>query len=388
LNRTPTVAGNQQKFTASFWTKKGQSTSDRQLISFGNSTTFQIYWGNSGEELAFGSQVLGVSNPWFLSTTAKYRDPSAWYHIVVAVDTTQAVAANRAIAYVNGVQVTSYRDNSPPTLNYNTGANSTTAHSIGRREDNAQYLDGYLAEFNWIDGQQLTASSFGGTNAVTGVWEPRQYTGTYGTNGFYLPFSNITSTATLGNDFSGNGNTWTTNNISLTAGSTYDSMLDVPTQWIGYNTGDVVSVTRGNYAVWNPLGGSGVAVTDGNLRAANSATSYLGCFGSITLPTSGKYYFEAQLTANSGGSNIGNFGIAPTSTPLSGNQVGATNSASMYCGTGIAINGGTTVRGSAGLTTDVFQACYDGATGNVYLGINNTFYQSNKYFLSVNKYKK
>ena len=113
--------------------------------------------------------------------------------------------------------------------------------NIGRskRTTNAYYLDGYLAEVNFIDGQALTPSSFG-TYDTNGVWQPIKYSGTYGTNGFYLPFTNTASTATLGNDFSGNGNTWTVNNISLTAGSTYDSMNDSPT---------VTSATVANYAL-------------------------------------------------------------------------------------------------------------------------------------------
>jgi hypothetical protein len=107
-----------------------------------------------------------------------------------------------------------------------------------------------MTELYFIDGQALTPSSFGNTNDQTGVWQPIAYTGTYGTNGFYLPFSNTASTTTLGYDFSGNSNNWTTNNISLTSGSTYDSMNDVPTQWIPYNTaGDTGALWRGNYCV-------------------------------------------------------------------------------------------------------------------------------------------
>ena len=109
------------------------------------------------------------------------------------------------------------------------------------------YFDGYLTEINFIDGQALTPSSFGSTNTTTGVWQPIKYTGTYGTNGFYLNFGNNASTTTLGYDTSGNSNNWTTNNISLTAGSTYDSMTDVPT---------LTSATVANYAVLNPIDGS------------------------------------------------------------------------------------------------------------------------------------
>jgi hypothetical protein len=95
------------------------------------------------------------------------------------------------------------------------------------------YFDGYLTECYLIDGQALTPASFGETDAVTGVWQPKKYAGTYGTNGFYLNFSDnsAATAAAIGADYSGNGNDWTPNNISVTAGVTYDSMLDVPTQW-------------------------------------------------------------------------------------------------------------------------------------------------------------
>ena len=121
--------------------------------------------------------------------------------------------------------------------------------SIGRYGYGSQYFDGYLTEINFIDGQALTPSSFGQTNTITGVWQPLKYTGTYGTNGFYLNFSdNSNNTATtIGKDYSGNGNNWTPNNISVTSGTTYDSMLDVPTPYADGGNG------RGNYAVFNPL---------------------------------------------------------------------------------------------------------------------------------------
>jgi hypothetical protein len=109
------------------------------------------------------------------------------------------------------------------------------------------FYDGYLTEINFIDGQALTPNSFGTINSY-GVWQPITYGGSYGTNGFYLPFTNNASTTTLGYDFSPQGNNWTTNNISLTAGSTYDSMTDVPT---------LTSATAANYAVMNPLDTTG-----------------------------------------------------------------------------------------------------------------------------------
>jgi hypothetical protein len=182
----------------------------------------------------------------------------------VAVDATQATANNRIIVYVNGVQVTSFSTNNLAAsfTNQNYLINSTSTHYIAVDQNNgsvttADCNDCYLTEVNFIDGQALTPSSFGSTNATTGVWQPAKYTGTYGTNGFYLNFSSNGTAAALGTDFSGNSNTWTVNNISVTAGTTYDSMTDVPT---------LTSTTAANYAVMNPLWqGRTNAPTNGNL---------------------------------------------------------------------------------------------------------------------------
>jgi hypothetical protein len=129
-----------------------------------------------------------------LITNAIYRDPSAWYHIIVAVDTTQATAANRVKMYVNGEQITSFQTEVYPALNYNfVKWNSTVAQEMFVNPNN-NYFDGYATEINFVDGQALTPSDFGETNSTTGVWQPARYTGTYGTNGFYLPMNQTVET--------------------------------------------------------------------------------------------------------------------------------------------------------------------------------------------------
>jgi hypothetical protein len=147
---------------------------------------------------------LGGVDQIALATSAVYRDVSAWYHIVVAVDTTQATASNRVKIYVNGVQVTAFGTATYPTQNYNTSINASGANFLGASHVPSEYFDGYLTEINFIDGQALTPSSFGETNQFTGVWQPRKYTGTYGTNGFYLNFSDNSNNtaATIGKDYS------------------------------------------------------------------------------------------------------------------------------------------------------------------------------------------
>jgi hypothetical protein len=385
LNRTPASATNRKTWTWSAWVKLGLIQNQQPFFSVQSSTSVGspnlfIFLGSNG--VYAYQEVVQTSTTWAVRTSAIYRDPSAWYHVVVAVDTTQATSANRVKIYVNGIQQSSLAATTYPSLNYDTLANSTTAHNIGRVSTDGSawaYADGYMAEVNFIDGQALTPSSFGSTNATTGVWQPIKYTGTYGTNGFYLNFSDIATTsgsnAGLGKDFSGNTNYWTTNNISVTAGVTYDAMIDSPT---------LTSETVANYAVMNPLGnavGSAPAtLSDANLTCKNTATSYLGALGTIGLPTSGKFYWEVQLTQNSGPSNLSVFGIAPSNIPLTGNQANYANSIAWYMGNTTLIqlpsSGNISISGSGSITTDVFQICYDGATGKVYFGKNNTFYNS------------
>jgi hypothetical protein len=293
FNRTLTTPTSGTTWTWSAWVKRGVLSVESQLFSAGVSVSDQIFFQNSTDFLIV---YLGANT---LVTSQVFRDPSAWYHIVLQVDTTQATASNRVRLYVNGVQVTAFSSTSYPTQNATTKFNSASAHNIGRYQAGASgYFDGYLTEVNFIDGQALTPSSFGTTDPLTGVWEPIAYTGTYGTNGFYLNFKDNTSTTTLGLDYSGNSNNWTANNISVTVGSTYDSMLDVPTQWIGYSTTtDTSAVTRGNYCILNALSRMGTPTNSAANLQTNLASSSL--INGSQLVSSGKWYFEAQFTSGS-----------------------------------------------------------------------------------------
>ena len=288
LNRTPASATNQKTWTWSGWVKRGTlGTYNFGLIfcdtgSNANKNEFGFFNTDS----LFFEYTTGGSTQADLKTTQVFRDPSAWYHIVLAVDTTQATASNRIKMYVNGSQITSFSASTYPSQNTDMYINSTNVHDIGRgnRNSGAIYLDAYLTELNFIDGQALTPSSFGETSTTTGVWIPKKFSGTYGTNGFYLPFTDTTSTSTLGTDFSGNSNTWTVNNISLTAGSTYDSMTDVPT-----NTNS----NTANYSVLNPLDiPSNISVSNGNLEASISTTAVWKTICNTISVSSGKWYAE------------------------------------------------------------------------------------------------
>ena len=287
FNRTPASAGNRQIWTLSGWVKQGSALNSIFSTNSSDNSTYNYFGFDTNAFRLY--QWNGSAYDFHLITTAVYRDPSAWYHFVIRVDTTQATAANRVRLYINSVEVTAFSTNTTPSQNLNTYVNSTSySHLLGRNPaGSSTYFDGYLTEINFIDGQALTPSSFGESNSTTGVWQPKKYTGTYGTNGFYLNFSDNSNNtaATIGKDYSGNGNNWTPNNISVTSGATYDSMLDVPTPWADGGNG------RGNYAVLNPLLSAGGATANGNLQVTTT-TGVGHSRATIALPTSGKWYAE------------------------------------------------------------------------------------------------
>jgi hypothetical protein len=201
LSRTPAVAGNRKTWTWSGWVKRTAVTNTGQnLFATSNgagTNTGQLFFNDGILEL---NSYASSAYQWRLITTQVWRDLSAWYHIVVAVDTTQATSSNRIKMYVNGVQITAFTTSTYPSQNIDGTYNLNEPHYIGSQSTTAGYFPGYLAEVNFIDGQALTPSSFGQINVSTGVWEPIPYTGTYGTNGFELPFTNNTSTTTLSYD--------------------------------------------------------------------------------------------------------------------------------------------------------------------------------------------
>ena len=290
-------SGNRQIFTWSSWVKLGKVPFSAIGYSFSSrqSATDNLGIGiTTGSAIQIDGAVGGSSIQ--LTTTPVYRDPSAWYHIVIAVDTTQATAANRIKLYVNGVQVTVFSTSTYPSQNDNLAVNLNTAvHTIGGYNGANNLWDGYQTECHFIDGQQLAPSSFGETNATTGVWSPIRYAGSYGTNGFYLNFSDnsgVTST-TLGKDQAGSNN-WTPNNFSVTAGAGNDSLVDTPTPY-GTDTGAGGEV-RGNYCTLNPLSGGGSAdPTNGNLDQTVSGAA-LGADTGTFLLTTGKWYWEITST--------------------------------------------------------------------------------------------
>jgi len=303
LTRTPASSSNRKTWTWSAWVKINAIPTGfaewQSLFSAGiyetatPSVTIEIVSGNLRIAFFGSGGYAGYS-----FTANQTRDLSAWYHLVFVVDTTQTISDNRIKIYINNLLATSSAY-SPPALNYDTGVNLNQTHNIGAftyytGTGYQSFARTYMTEVNFIDGQALTPSSFGETNIQTGVWQPKAYSGSYGTNGFYLNFSdnsNITA-ATLGKDYSGNGNNWTPNNFSVSAGAGNDSMVDVPTPY-GIDTGAGGTI-RGNYCTLNPLDTiSTVTLANGNLDYTGSSGLSIATFGF----SSGKWYWEHKIGA-------------------------------------------------------------------------------------------
>ena len=369
LSRTPASAGNRKTWTWAGWVKRSALGSNQALMTVeGNSdSTTAQFWFSSDDKFRFGIETADI-----FVTNAVFRDCSAWYHIVFAFDATNATSADRMILYINGVRQTTSTYTAPSNTDY--GFNRASAiHAIGRRQNVSDwYLNGYLADVHFIDGQALTPSSFTEVSATTGQLIPKAYTGSYTGNSFWLKFSdNSAATATtLGKDSFLLGNNWTPNNLSVTAGAGNDSLVDTPTSY-GTDTGAGGEV-RGNYVTLNPLDKNASAtLTNGNLDFYNSAASHYLVRSTLGI-TSGKWYWE--VTVPSDASSAANFcaGICRSTHSLS-LYVGGESS-----GWGLLGNGNTQNGPGASYTTalalgDVIGVAFDADSGKIWWSKNGTY---------------
>jgi len=361
LNRTFGTPTNNIKWTWSGWIKRGKLSGYQRIIGVGTDASGAnqgaLYFDTSAQIGFFQGDGSGSTEA-YLATNALYRDPAAWYHITFVYDSANATSANRLLMYVNGVQVTSFASATYPSSSLASKINANgVVHAIGvLPTSSTNFFDGYMAEVNFIDGQALTPSSFG-AYSIYNQWLPKKYAGTYGTNGFYLPFTNNASAATLGNDFSGNSNTWTTNNISVTAGVTYDSMTDVPT---------LTSATAANYAVMNPLNlPRGGTLSNGNLLW--TAPTAEGQAVATMYVSAGKFYWEMVLNTAAGCG----FGIADITTNI--NSATLTAGSYIYFSNGNKYNGGTgSAYGATFTSGDIIGVALDLDAGTLVFYKNNT----------------
>ncbi|MCV0371874.1 LamG-like jellyroll fold domain-containing protein, partial [Filomicrobium sp.] len=245
LTRTTSSAGDRRTWTYSAWVKRSRFGARQILFNAQNGGADYEYISIQDNDTLF---VRGREKHQ-VATVAVYRDPAAWYHVVVAKDTTLATGTDRVKVYVNGVRQELSWSVSAALNEQSTISSNSMQHFIGSNIDNNTNFGGYLADVYFVDGLALDPTSFGQYDPTTLQWVPKTYSGAYGTNGFHLNFNIGTS---LGNDSSGNGNHWTPNNVTTTAGPNYDPMRDYMTSF--------TSEGWGNTATLNPLHNAGTTL--------------------------------------------------------------------------------------------------------------------------------
>ena len=390
LSRTPASAGNRETWTWSGWVKRSALNGTRPLFgvvagSCGDLVTRLQF--DTSNRLIFQDFAACGAIYFNLITTQVFRDVSAWFHVVVAVDTTQATSTNRVKLYVNGSQVTAFGTATYPSLNHNTAWNSTLGKYIGREGD-PNYFNGYLTEINFIDGStpatttrvvngvtQTILTEFGEFNEDTGVWQPIEYTGSYGTNGFYLDFADNSSVAALGYDAAGS-NDWSVNGISVTAGKDNDSLVDTPTNY-GTDTG-LGGEVRGNYATLNAVdyNATYLSLSNGNLQQTYGGVAAAAASrATMMLPTTGKWYWEVYINATGGGAGERiRAGITRPTTAISGNSIDSSATSYLQMSNGQKRTGTTDSTYGAGFSAGQYiQVLYDATAGAIYFGQNNSY---------------
>jgi hypothetical protein len=382
LTRTPSTAGNRKTWTWSGWVKR--TTLSRSIVfsnanaSAINGLICEFLTGNTLRINNANSSGTVVSGK---TTTRLFRDTTAWYHLVAVYDSTNATAGDRLRLYVNGVRETNFSSSTDPALNADSLFNTTSLTAIGWLGSHSTLgAHAYLAEIHFIDGQALAASDFGELDD-NNVWQPKGYSGSYGTNGYYLDFSDNSSAAALGTDSSGNDNDFTVTNLSVTAGADNDSLRDSPTNGTQTDTG-VGGEVVGNYATLNPLINSpNVTLSNGNLDfvvSANNTAAYRTAFANIGM-TSGKWYFEGTVTSRGGDALLGisNKGLITNQYIGSARTTSYKADSYSYGGVGGAIYPASTSTGYATYTTgDIISCAFDADNGELYFAKNGVWQAS------------
>ena len=331
LTRTPGATGNRKTYTLSYWIKRGDLTEIQQIwnvYSAGSDYMYMRFIASGA--LYLESYTGGASNIGF-TTNRLFRDPGAWYHIVLAVDTAQSVSTDRWKLYVNGVQETSFSSSSYSTEDVLTSANTDTFPLyIGANQDTDQGFSGVMAHVHLTDGTAYAPTAFGEFDTTSGIWVAK--TGpsvTYGTNGFFLKFAS----GALGTDSSGEGN-------NMTVSGTMTNTKDTPDN---------------NFCLPNDLSkGSTVALSNGNTTIAKDS-GWLSCMGNFGMDT-GKWYWEQKVAA------VGNANAGITMSKQDGTSHSSVDATRiMYGSDGNVYNeqGSTTATGTTFTTGDIISVALD-----------------------------
>ena len=352
LDKTYSGAGSRTTFTFSCWFKIGNTSTSFPFFNGGTGTSDT---GWTGVALSSSSiYVQGYNTNWKI-TTRKLRDHSAWYHLVFVWDTTNTIASERIRIYINGQRETDFSTDNNPSASAQAGIGQAQKHSIGyqSRSVGYGYADAYFAEIHFLDGYAYDPSFFGEFND-SGIWIPKEYTGSYGSNGFKIDGRDASD---LGDDESGNGNDFTSNNLTAS-----DQVLDSPTN---------------NFAVANPLDSSyymgSETFSEGNLQM--TLGSSVGGLATMGI-TSGKWYAEFEVHSGSATYFIlGIYGDQPTSTQ---HFVGYTSNSYGY----YALNGNSYTNftsssyGNSYTVGDVVGVAVDLDNNKLYFSKNGTFQNS------------
>jgi hypothetical protein len=350
LTRTMATGTSRRIFTFSTWLKRSHLGTFQYVFANTPTSSFDAVRINSDDTL----DIRFNDNAFTVRTNRVYRDVSSWYHILVAVDTTQSTASDRVKIYTNGSLETSLAGTTYPTQNYDTsfGVSGEEYQVSTNTWNDDQAFDGYLAETHFIDGQALSPTDFGEFDEDSGIWKPIRYSGSYGTNGFYLDFENSGS---LGADQSGNGNNFTPTNLAST-----DQTTDTPTN---------------NFATLNPLSDSGATLSEGNTQGVGSPSSAT----STIAPTSGKWYVEFQNSALQN-SSIGlvNLDAWASTTDIypfaQASAVLIENNANYNVTYGNTASSPTTLQTGTQYNTSKYGFAFDLDNGNVYVSADGNWY--------------
>ena len=319
LSRTQGSATNRKKFTISVWFKISNSSSPANLISAGTSYANDMDYLTIGSGGGLSLEAYQGGTSYRLRPNRLFRDTNAWYHLVIAFDSTQATSSDRMKMYLNGEQITSFSTTTYPSLNFEPQFNNNVTHMIGRNLDGSEYFNGSMSHVHFIDGTAYDASAFGQYDA-NGVWTIKTSPSvTYGTNGFFILKDGNSVT-----DQSGNSNNFTVGAGTLT--NTEDNPSNV-------------------FCTYNPLIPSDLDYANGNTDVQQTSnTDWEATKGTLGF-TEGKYYWEVKISSNAGDPWDQFHGIAGENAITSGATYDATPSVIFAAGGTIDVDGTITQSG-------------------------------------------
>jgi hypothetical protein len=343
-------SGNRRTFTISAWVKRSAGFGNMNLIMSNVFPGIIVRFVSADESF----QIYDDGGSSFqLRTNGVFRDVSAWYHLLIAVDTTDGTSGDRIKMYINGTRETSFQTENYPSQNYDTGFNNGLELNIGREAGQSNYFDGYMSEVVVIDGQALDPTSFGEFDTTTGIWKPKKIgqIANAGTNSFYLDFKDSSN---VGKDASGLNNDFTVNNLTSIDQST-DTCVE-------------------NYATLNPLYHySGVTTFSNGNTSASTTSSGKGRAMASIRPSSGKWYAECKIIDVTR-VNIGVMNENETNNTQGGNDA---NSAVLDYVGGIYFNSThSTNYVTAPTNNDIVQIALDLDNNLFWFGINGTWSNS------------